>query len=315
MEITALELNGWHVATIATPFVLPASLVEQALALVRSANAAFVREDTAAWRLLNDPTPIGRLDFTITSPDDSTLTAHPNGAMTFEGGVVRPYEWEERPGGIGVTTTLNHQFAGLFSEARKDWPDIHVVLEDGRRGNDDHLWAEVADLECCPDHGLLLVRAEPGRKEFHGFADRSISTLRTKGDKSYGARLGWWKKVRTLAELPTGVNLVLKPLQGSKTNGLLMCPSRSLERQGGMVTRAKLEREFLKQVEWRDGMYHQPWHPPIEYRGMNMILRVFFARGFSSSPEWRCLGGVWNARNSAVVHGASDTIFGPAILG
>lgn len=312
---------GWQMLVGDTPFVLSKGVIEQCMWFVRGANAAFAHEDTAAWRLLGEPSACGRLDFTIVGSADQQLTVDGyNGCFPLLDGIVRPYEWEERPGGKGVTHVINGEFADAFAHVRKDWPHTRIVVEEGRRGYDDHLWAGEENISIGPgvpdDGALVLVRAEPDQTQYYGLGERSISTLQTKGDKSYGARLGWWHEVTSLGELPapgTGT-VVLKPTQGSKTKGLLIAAANTRARQQGMVTRTKLERSFLEQVAKHGRMYLQPWYPPIACEGSNMILRVFFARGFSS-PGWTCLGGVWNLRHNAVVHGATDTIFGPAILG
>jgi hypothetical protein len=319
LETHTVQTAGWETTVAKTTFTLSPSIVTQCLELVAKANAAFVREDTAAWSLLGEPGAVGRLDFTITGADGEQLLANGyNGRFPQLDGIVRPYEWEERPGGLGVTGVLNPQFADSFQEIRRDWPYVRVAVEEGRRGWDDHLWAgdEHVTLGAkVPDDGtLVLVRAEPENDKFHHLGSRCVTTLRTKGDKSYGANLGWWQEVKSLDELPSvGGIVVLKPVQGSKTKGLLMSAPGS-QTQPGMVTRTKMERLFTEQVERHGRMYLQPWHSPIEVDGANLILRVFFGRGYSS-PEWHCLGGVWNIRKSAVVHGARDTLFGPAILG
>lgn len=45
-----------------------------------------------------------------------------------------------------------------------------------------------------------------------------------------------------------------------------------------------------------------------------MIFRVFC--GYNcQTKHWECLGGNWNARHNLRIHGASDALFGPAVVG
>lgn len=316
-----LETMGWQTLVSPTTFVLSQHVISQCLELVNAANAAFVREDTAAWRLLGTPSACGRLDFTIVGDHNQQLRIDDYGDhFPLLDGYVKPYEWEERPGGKGIAALINPQFASLFSSIRQHWPEIHVIIEDGRRGYDDYVWAGAQNVSVgfhpFPDDMYLLIRAEPDQQQYHDLNERSISTLKTKGDKSYGERIGWWRVVTSISDLPRpGTDIiVLKPRQGSKTKDLLITPSSARTRQQGMCTRSKFERLFEEQVAKHGLMYLQPWHPPVQLGDNNLILRIFFARSFDS-PRWHCLGGVWNARRSAVVHGAGDTVFGPAIVG
>ncbi len=320
-----IQTLGWQTAVSDTVFGLSPSVVAQGLNLLSQANAAFAPEPTAAWELTGGeaPTIICRLDFTIVGENGAQLTlpSSHNGHFPVLDGEVGLFEFEERPAGLGLTAQFNPKFAAAFGHLRSAWPDMRVVVAPDRRGYDDQLWVGTDRLTVgtgVPNDGsYLIVRAEPEQSEYHPLASRSVSSLTTKGNKSYGEKLGWWTQVSSLDELPVpgrgGEIVVLKPLQGSKARGILIAPPRNADSQPGMVTRSRLEREFAKQVRLSGGMFLQPWWPPIRVHDANLTIRAFFGRGVHRHTGWHCLGGVWNLRRNALVHGAQDTVFGPAI--
>ena len=152
----------------------------------------FANEETWAKKEMGVPSLIVRLDCVLID------------------GSLRIYEVEERPAGIGITNKMNPKFADGLADIRRFWPDFKVVVSPNRTGGDDHLWAEVAE------HGgfdteIVLVRAEPEEKDYHKYAPRSISSVVSKGNKSYGVPLGFWKSVSdSQSQLPWDEAFVLK---------------------------------------------------------------------------------------------------------
>jgi hypothetical protein len=233
--------------------------------------------------------------------------------------VIRPFELEERPGGIGLTSLINSDFAAALMTVRQDWPQIWAVLGNDLP-NEDEVWLGKDRVIRWPhmppeDEALILLRAEPEQSEYHGLQARSLMSITTKGRKDYGVPIGWWKPITKLEELPApnpASFVVLKPYQGSKTKGLLIGYNGWKNKRPGMVSRPRLEREFINQIEQHGVMYLQDWHPPMTYEENNIILRLLFGRRFGD-PAWIPLGGLYNMRREVLVHGASNTTMGSAI--
>ena len=63
-------------------------------------------------------------------------------------------------------------------------------------------------------------------------------------------------------------------------------------------------------------MFCQQLYPPMETSFKKfpwMIFRIFY--GYDPGKrQWKCLGGNWNARHNLRIHGASDALFGPAVV-
>ncbi len=217
------------------------------------------------------------------------------------------YEVEERPAGAGVARLMNPQFAQLFGELCKNWPEVTVVSCPRRRGGDDYLWASrvVVGAENAPTDGILLLRCEPEQEEFHSFESRSISTLREEGNKSYGVELGLWSVVSHPDQLPWEQGFALKPVRGSKSKDIVIWTTTKKDK--GVSTRSQVERVLAKNGQ----MYCQSLIRPMIGLSGPFIYRVFFGRG---AQGWRCLGGVWMARNNLTIHGAGDSITGPVVI-
>jgi hypothetical protein len=226
--------------------------------------------------------------------------------------VLYLYEIEERPAGIGLSYYLNSQFKSKLVGLKRKWPPFKSLISFNRKENDDRLWLQVLDLkEAEKDDCLLLVRAEPSEKDFYVFQNRSVSTLRTKGDKSYGEKMGLWREVSfsDFEEFPWEDGFCLKPKQGSKCKGIHIWNSELKNKVMGVSTRGQIERtinEFEK-------MYLQEYISPIMFelnrRKLYMNYKIFF--GYDPiQGDYICLGGVWVARPSLKIHGATDAVIG-----
>ncbi len=217
------------------------------------------------------------------------------------------YEVEERPAGIGFTGLLNAQFQSKLAALRQKWPSISVVLSPNRRAGDDYLWTEVVS-EVSNGH-KVLVRAEPEESDYWPLEGRSISSVRSKGDKSYGVAFGWWREVNSTNDLPWDETFVLKPMQGSKARGIAIWDP---QRRNGASTRSQVERA---RAAAGGRVFLQPFIPALAGREgyAFKMLRMFY--GYD--PElhfWQCLGGSWTARNNLRLHGSSDSLFGPVLV-
>ncbi len=296
MQITMLQSGAWTVNMADRDVVFPGSAIEAGQLFLERWQHRFPREDTWVQREVGVPSLIVRLDCTIVD------------------GTLRVYEIEERPAGVGITSRINPQFRDFLGGLQAYWPKFSVVVSGRRKGSDDDLWAPVLGLSDYRE-GLVMVRAEPEEAEYHWLEQYSVSSVRMKGNKSYGEDLDWWRRVACPEELPWDQPFVLKPMQGSKCRDLeVWVPKTSAhyEQAKGASTRTRVARTLLK----NGAMYCQPFYSPMVFEEdprMRMILRVYY--GYNRLDRfWQCLGGVWNARPNWIVHGASDAVFGPILI-
>jgi len=235
-----------------------------------------------------------------------------------EDGSYGIYEVEERPAGIGVameiSPTFNRRMCDLFRAWKKVYGKMAIVVSAERSAGDDELLREYLGVKIWKglppaiDGFLYFVRAEPHEVEYHQLGARSVTTLRTKGDKRYGVPLGLWRLIPDNPDdnLPWQKGFALKPKQGSKMrNVYLWHPSRP----SGTETKGKLK----KVIQDKKVHYLQDWvspeTPEFLPEGYFLIRRVFWG-WHPEKEQWTCLGGLWNARPNVRLHGATDAIFG-----
>ncbi len=292
------NLGEWRILATDHEREFPGEHLERAFEVIKQWQEVFPREDTWINRAYGIPSPIIKLDATITNNE------------------LQVYEVEDRPAGMGYSELINPDLRTNFADIVSTWPDFRVVVSPQRSGNDDHLWAKPAEADW---HGLVLVRAEPSEEEFHALQRRSISTLLTEGDKSYGEKMGLWKRVHTADEIDFSQGFVVKPTQGSKGNGVYVSlPKQYMKEHGidpgrnGVATAGKI-RGVIDTAAANGGVFVQQYHPPME-TGIPThpwaVNRLFFGYDMQNG-EWRYIGGTWNARNNLKIHGASDTLTGP----
>jgi len=294
-----LVIGGWNIRVLPKEQTFTAKNIDDSLVAINKWAQIFPKEETFAQREFNIPSLIIRLDCAV---QDDTL------------GI---YEVEERPSGIGLTRTLNPDFQRRLDLIRTTWPVFKSVVstDPRRKATDDHLWIE--KLEEGNTQDLVLVRAEPEETEYHFLEPRSVSSLKKKGDKSYGEGLGLWTKVLTPDEIDFESGCVIKPLQGSKTRDVFIyVPGPNSKRPPGASSRGRIEQAVKDGLE-SGGVYCQSFFPPME-SGISeefkwMIYRVFFGYNATTS-NWECLGGSWNARYNLKIHGAGDSLSGPVVV-
>lgn len=294
-KISTTRLGLWEINTLNRERVLPEGIQRQAVEIVNRWTGVFPKEPTWIQENFGIPSLIVRID------------------GVDRDGELGVYEVEERPAGIGHTALINPKFASKLEELRKTWPDFDVVISPLRDPADDKLWNPVADLSL--SKGLVYVRAEPEEEEFHVLQNRSVSTITTEGDKSYGVPLGLWSFVNNPDQLPTHQSFVLKPLQGSKGRNVII---HDLKRKAppGNSKMKNVIKMLETQIEERGGMYMQTLILPME-SGISthpfMIYRFFLGFDFAKS-QWISLGGTYFARNNLKIHGASDSLSGPLVI-
>lgn len=292
-SIQELTVTGWKLNFTMRKMLFSQKMIQQGIELLDQWQVAFPKEETWVQKKIGIPSLIVRFD-------------------CIGGGNGHIYEIEERPSGVGVSQMISPLFQKNLKRLSKDWPEYDVVISGNRVSCDDHLCGKriMTIEEAKNSESLLLVRAEPVEKDFDCFESRSISSLRQKGNKSYGVNLGLWKKVSSVENLPWEDGFALKPLQGSKCRGVeIWTPHRV----NGKSTRTRIER-ILKQY---GSMYCQPLIYPLN-SGIEefpcMIYRVFFGYNIASA-KWECMGGLWMARPNLKIHGATDSLVGPVTLG
>ena len=80
----------------------------------------------------------------------------------------------------------------------------------------------------------------------------------------------------------------------------------------GFSTRTKIMRAVEEKLVQYIQPYHQPETPSFLNEKYNLIRRVYL--GFNPDlMKYECLGGMWMARKSVKIHGASDTISGAVV--
>lgn len=254
----------------------------------------FSKEETWVQNNLGVPSLIVRIDYMV----DAT-------------GNARVFEIEERPGGIGTTLSHNADFHEGLMAVQRGWPQFVSVVSHNRRDHDDSFWiVSVVGLGTVQSlDSLVLVRAEPEEKIFHELQHRSVSVIRTKGNKSYGVPMGFWKPIADLQDLPWERPFVIKPLAGSKCQGVKFWLAQKHRQIKGCSTRSQI----LRQVEL--GAFIQEFMP-MEFPGEPgyfTVLRMFFGYDLKTR-EYVPLGGCWDARKNLIVHGSSETIVGNLVV-
>lgn len=273
------------------------NLQNQAVSLLKKWATVFPYENSWVQKEFSVPSLIVRLDCVV----------HQDKVFLFE--------VEERPAGIGVTAKLNATFSQKLFDLQTEWPEINSLVSPRRTTSDDCLWLETVSLEeVKKSDKLLFIRAEPEETVFHALLERSVSTLLTKGDKSYGERMGLWKEVNKndFSHLPWERGFCLKPLKSSKCQGIeIWSPDFRKKKIGGLSTKTRIE----KTLNQYGRMYLQEFISPMvdpDEKKLAMAYRVFF--GYKPSlGSYVFLGGLWNARPNLKIHGAQDTLMGPII--
>lgn len=299
VSIVTRMIGPWEVRCASWQETVSAKQCAEMISVLQAWQKVFPPEDTYARAQFGTPSLLARIDC---APSESGL------------GI---YEVEERPAGLGATVLMNSDFAARLAAWRATVPDFRVVVSSrrGAPGTDDYLWCPVAEEGYT---GPVLVRAEPDETEYHHLAPRSIATLISKGDKSYGVPLGWWHEVKAGESLPWDEGFCLKPIQGSKCRGVHVFAPKH-DRPGGKAgsgtsTRSQVERA----LDASGRMYLQAYQPPLrrlfEGKEYRVIWRFYF--GYEpTSRAWVPLGGVWTGRVGTLrIHGSKDSLFGPLVV-
>lgn len=293
-----IKIGSWETHNLERSIVLPETIQAQAIEVVNRWVGVFPKEDTWIQTNFGIPSLIIRID-----------GVEREGALGI-------YEIEDRPAGIGHSILLNPQFKDKLAAIKPTWPDFDVVVSPLRDKADDLVWNNVVDFESARgSERPIFVRAEPEEEQFRVFQSRSVSTIATEGDKSYGIALGLWSFINDPKQFPKHRSFVLKPLQGSKGRNMAFYDVKGNPRPGTMKMKNVIK-VLDGQVQERGGMYIQELIPPMD-SGVEthpfMIYRFFL--GFNCvSREWVSLGGSYFLRNNLKIHGHSDSLSGPLVI-
>lgn len=285
-----IKTGGWRFNT--SPKTEFFEFIEEGKETLKKWTRIFPKEKTWVQKKFGVPSLIVRIDCTVYD------------------GKLGIYEIEERPSQVGITKVINQQFAEILKRLMTEWPEFVAVISPRREQKigDDKLWIQT--IQCFPEKlpkniNKVIVRAEPTETEFHCLQSKSISTVRVKGNKSYGEKLGWWRKIKNNSYLSWERGFVLKPLQGSKMQNVEIWDPEQRPRSS---TRNQIMATLKKNV-----MYCQPFLPPIKKRTSWRIYRPFY--GYSPKEKgWIPMGGIWVARSNLRVHGTRDAVFGPLLI-
>ena len=292
MKLRKMRIGNWEFPVADETKILKRGLVEQGELLIKKWEKAFPEENTWTRQNLGVPSLIVRID------------------CVEQDGKLRIFEVEERPSGIGIASLLNWEFKERLTEVSGSWPDFKICLSKQRNGGGDHyLWREVIDISQAErSNDLLLLKSEPWEEEFWKLENRSVSSLKKKGDKSYGVKMGLWREARAGEELDWSRPFVLKPIQGSKCRDVVIWyPKRKAFK--GIATKTKI----TATLERHSRMYSQPFIFPIKERDKWLMYRVFWGYDIDAK-RWICLSGVYLISPSIKIHGTPETIIGALIL-
>lgn len=294
MTLQKKQIGKWEFLVSEHEERFPKWAANDALRIINDWKKVFPQENTAVFNKFGVPSLIIRLDCMLNRNERK----------------LEICEIEERPAAIGISTIVNPEFKMLLGLLKNKWPEIKVIVSPKRETTDDNLWSEISNSN--GDEKLVLVRADPDEEEFHHLQNKSISTIKNKGNKSYGVPIGLWKEISVadLNDLPWNKNFVLKPLIGSKCKDVTIFLVKRDRKIRGGSTRSHVEDAIRK----NGIMYLQQYIAPMKcpapgLEENNMLYRFFF--GYNpEAREYIPLNGVWNARKNYKLQGAPDTIWG-----
>lgn len=302
-----LSVGTWKTTFSEEKEVFPNDALVSATLMIREWVSAFAKERTWVMENHGVPSLIIRLD-----------------CFLDHAGYMHGIEIEDRPMGIGITSMMNDRFAtNLDDFLKRFWPRIASVSSERRNGSDDHIWISSPRS----DSDLLMVRCRPDEEEFYHLRDRSVSTISTEGDKSYGEKIGLWERISWGEGIPWEQSFVLKPIQGTRCDDIVVWLPKETILHGLSVKKRELHgnstRTKIEQVLFSNGtMYIQRFVPPMICPHVSsasgkpyfMLYRLFFF--FDTVRQgYVPVGGVWNARPfQLLLHGATDAVLGPLMI-
>lgn len=311
MNLQSIKIGDWSLNISDTQEYFSAKAVAQAQVRLNKWSAIFPVGNTWIGKEYNVPSLIVRLD-----------------CMVDGKGNLQVCEIEDRPCGIGIGCHVFPFFKEAVTSIQKTWPKFHWVQADNRVC-DDALWlgGPLSLADAYRSRDLILVRSRPKDPDFHGLEFRSVSTIHHEGDKSYGEQIGLWHRSQWIAKSEQtgkgyidGVPMhsaVIKPLQGTRALGIgFYLTGDEKDQYEGRYQPMTLDC-VVKRVRNDNAVFCQPFIHPMKrdhIPHMGMMYRFYF--GYDCCDAcYKPLGGMWMASKKLLIHGASDTITGPLLLG
>jgi hypothetical protein len=300
-------LGPWEVNTSAEVVQMGGQEVQTLQGFLRPWAACFPKSQNLAEAHFGTPSSLLRFDYVC---DPTT-------------GLVRVYEIEERPAGLGLTSQIHPDFLDRLLPIITEQEEVlgrlfAIYVSEKRDGtSDDEVFAK--------NSGITLFRGEVdaytlqrhawyvrASREEEGiasvFTPHSLSTIANEGNKSYGQTLGFWKKVHTTCEPDFSEAFALKPASGSRFEEVLLWhPER--KRESGFATRTKIMESIRAGRVSFLQKYVPPERPSFLDERFQMIRRAYFVWS-PVHEQYVSLGGVWVATPSARVHGTREAVSG-----
>lgn len=247
------------------------------------------------------------------------------------------YEIETRPAGLGLLPTVavaSHHLEILNSlrNVFAQFPSFSgfaTLSSIGERATDTQVGAEILgfpfynDSNVIKSNGLMWVRGAScdSPELLQVLEPRSLCPITAHGDKTYLLRLGLAQPIEQIDNLPWETGFVIKPLIGSKMEGVAIFLSSCAQREmfgrnppRGLSTRSQVEREL--DHKFRPYLFQNFIAPGIEQEQRAngpewkiTIARLYFGWDLREN-KWKFVAGLWNSRPNMRVHGASDSTFG-----
>jgi hypothetical protein len=307
-ELRQVTLGPWNVYSHAKTICMEKTEIDVLKNMAKYWAHIFPRErNTLALEELNVPSVLIRFDYIVNEDG------------------VHVFEIEDRPMGLYhcasiINETLGPEIKRVFDLIRnKIDRKISVFVSPSRIHNSDDLIHQYcgtkiydehfSSLDEIHPHHALIVRSLREEESYWRLESKSLSTVSMEGWKGYGTRLGLWENIN--GEPDFNSSFVIKPEFGCRGENVYLFTPKT-KSADGFSTRTKI----LNVI--RDGkvQYIQPYHKPEKHDFLgekyHMIRRVYF--GWNPIVnEYDCLGGMWMARTSVKVHGASDAISGAIV--
>ncbi len=244
-------------------------------------------------------------------------------------GEINVYEIDERPCGLGMSCIVNPKFKKEIEYWKNSVLRRALVVRGMRASDDEILFGPSISLQQALEEKqffFVLTRNRPDEPGFHQLRDRSISTITSEGDKSYGLALNLWETagvVQTgrreqwvLEEEPTEP-CVFKPRVGKCSHlvKVFFPPHgkvRNIIKHRGEVENSDRIARIIAGQPGRK-MYRQAFIEPMSFPhqpGKNCMYRFFLAYD-TRFRRWAPLGGIWMASKNLIIQGSSDTVCGP----
>jgi|GEM_PF-1073373 len=228
-------------------------------------------------------------------------------------GHLNLYKIKECPDKIGAMKIINPRFKATSEKLQRGWPNIKSLVTSYSDHSDDDLWLEEVNLEEAKKKpGLLFIRTKSGEEIPDLFKKWSVNPLETKGDKSYGLKMGLWREVSVndLDRLNWKDGFCLRARKTSDLKNVeIWHPDKNkFQKHGisGFSTKIEVENALRE----NGSMYCQPFIMPMRSStGLRMILQLYFIYNLQKM-KYEYAGGTFVERPSIRIKREGDAVIG-----